>query len=269
MNALTSYEAPEADEDELTRKITDILRRKMERDYPAGATKRDAHPKHVALVSAKFIVEPELPANLAIGIFSSPKTYDAWVRLSNANGEPRSDAVKDIRGCAVKLLDVEGVRIPESDEATTQDFLMVSMPTMPLGNVALFHDAVYYSIESTMLLLFAKMILKGKLATLNALAGAKTHPSSPADIRYWSTTPYLLGSDQAGTYVLVVNKDNVVEQRRVEVGPTNDTMRVIEKGLGEADRVVVSGMLRVIPGQKVDPQTQTAAASAPAGGAAH
>jgi RND family efflux transporter MFP subunit len=78
-----------------------------------------------------------------------------------------------------------------------------------------------------------------------------------------------LGSDQVGTYVLVVNKDNVVEQRRVEVGPTNDTMRVIENGLGEADRVVVSGMLRVIPGQKVDPQTQTAAANAPAGGGAH
>jgi RND family efflux transporter MFP subunit len=77
-----------------------------------------------------------------------------------------------------------------------------------------------------------------------------------------------LGSDQAGTYVLVVNKENVVEQRRVEVGPTNDAMRVIEKGLGEADRVVVSGMLRVIPGQKVDPQMQTAAASAPAGGGA-
>jgi RND family efflux transporter MFP subunit len=73
-----------------------------------------------------------------------------------------------------------------------------------------------------------------------------------------------LGSDQVGTYVLVVNQDNVVEQRRVEAGPTNDAMRVIEKGLAEADRVVVNGMLRVVPGQKVDPQTQTAAASPPA-----
>ena len=29
-----------------------------------------------------------------------------------------------------------------------------------------------------------------------------------------------LGSDQAGRYVLVVNGENVVEQRKVEVGPT-------------------------------------------------
>jgi RND family efflux transporter MFP subunit len=68
-----------------------------------------------------------------------------------------------------------------------------------------------------------------------------------------------LGSDQGGTYVLTVNKDNVVEQRKVEIGPVVDGMRVIEKGLTVDDRVVVSGLLRAIPGQKVDPQMQTAA----------
>jgi RND family efflux transporter MFP subunit len=68
-----------------------------------------------------------------------------------------------------------------------------------------------------------------------------------------------LGSDQGGTYVLTVNKDNVVEQRKVEIGPVVDGMRVIEKGLTADDRVVVSGLLRTIPGQKVDPQMQTAA----------
>ena len=68
-----------------------------------------------------------------------------------------------------------------------------------------------------------------------------------------------LGSDQAGRYVLVVNADNVVEQRKVEVGPRVGEMVVIEKGLGAEDRVVTAGLLRAIPGQKVDPQTQTAA----------
>ncbi len=70
-----------------------------------------------------------------------------------------------------------------------------------------------------------------------------------------------LGSDQGGVYVLVVNKDNVVEQRKVEPGPVVDTMRVIEHGLSADDRVLVSGMVRAIPGQKVDPQVQTAAAA--------
>jgi RND family efflux transporter MFP subunit len=77
-----------------------------------------------------------------------------------------------------------------------------------------------------------------------------------------------LGSDQGGRYLLVVNKDDVVEQRKVEIGPLVETMRVIESGLAAGDRVVVNGVLRAIPGQKVDPQMQRATAAAePAAGA--
>ncbi|SDI93653.1 RND family efflux transporter, MFP subunit [Bradyrhizobium lablabi] len=65
-----------------------------------------------------------------------------------------------------------------------------------------------------------------------------------------------LGSDQAGRYVLVVNGENVVEQRKVLTGPLEGELRVIETGLKPDDRVVTSGLLRAIPGQKVDPQLQ-------------
>ena len=67
-----------------------------------------------------------------------------------------------------------------------------------------------------------------------------------------------LGSDQGGRYVLVIGKDDVVEQRKVEIGPLVGSLRVIDKGLTENDRVVVSGLLRAIPGQKVDPQPAAA-----------
>src|ERR1700738_2937538 len=65
-----------------------------------------------------------------------------------------------------------------------------------------------------------------------------------------------LGSDQAGRYVLVVNGDSVVEQRKVQTGPLEGDLRVIESGLKPDDPVVTSGLLRAIPGQKVDPQLQ-------------
>ena len=61
-----------------------------------------------------------------------------------------------------------------------------------------------------------------------------------------------IGSDQGGRYVLVVNKDNVVEQRQVEAGQVVGNLRVIDKGLTKDDRVVVGGIMRAIPGQKVD-----------------
>ncbi|WP_050382696.1 efflux RND transporter periplasmic adaptor subunit [Bradyrhizobium pachyrhizi] len=70
-----------------------------------------------------------------------------------------------------------------------------------------------------------------------------------------------IGSDQAGRYVLVVNAENVVEQRKVTTGPLDEGLRVIESGLKPDDRIVTAGLLRAIPGQKVDPQVQKADAA--------
>ena len=66
-----------------------------------------------------------------------------------------------------------------------------------------------------------------------------------------------VGSDQAGRYVLTVNADGIVEQRRVQLGQTTGEMRVVDSGLKADERVVVSGILDAVPGQKVDPQLQT------------
>jgi RND family efflux transporter MFP subunit len=65
-----------------------------------------------------------------------------------------------------------------------------------------------------------------------------------------------LGSDQGGRYLLVVNGDNTVEQRKVQIGQIDSGLRVIENGLKPDDRVIIAGLLRAIPGQKVDPQMQ-------------
>ncbi|WFU55681.1 efflux RND transporter periplasmic adaptor subunit [Bradyrhizobium pachyrhizi] len=70
-----------------------------------------------------------------------------------------------------------------------------------------------------------------------------------------------IGSDQAGRYVLIVNAENVVEQRKVTTGPLDEGLRVIESGLKPDDRIVTAGLLRAIPGQKVDPQVQKADAA--------
>lgn len=73
-----------------------------------------------------------------------------------------------------------------------------------------------------------------------------------------------VGSDQAGRYVLVLDADNVVQQRTVELGQSVGQMRVVAAGLKPDERVVVAGILDAIPGQKVDPQLRTATAAVPA-----
>jgi RND family efflux transporter MFP subunit len=70
-----------------------------------------------------------------------------------------------------------------------------------------------------------------------------------------------IGSDQGGRYVLVVNKDNIVEQRKIEPGQLVGDLRVIEQGLAKDDRVVVGGIMQAVPGQKVEAVPGTVAAA--------
>ncbi len=63
-----------------------------------------------------------------------------------------------------------------------------------------------------------------------------------------------LGEDQGGRYLLVLNKDDVVEQRYVQLGETFGTLRVITSGIGPDDRIVVGELWRASPGTKVTPR---------------
>jgi len=62
-----------------------------------------------------------------------------------------------------------------------------------------------------------------------------------------------LGSDQGGSYLLVVAPDHTVTEKRVKTGPLDGALRVIESGLAAEDMVVIDGLQRAVPGQAVDP----------------
>ncbi|HEX8224676.1 MAG TPA: catalase family protein [Allosphingosinicella sp.] len=203
MTELTRFETREAGEEQNVTRIIEILRAQQLKAYRPGGTLRDAHTKRVGLVEAEFTVEPDLPEALRVGLFAEPRRYGAWVRFSSASEKSRSDAIKDIRGAAIKVRDVPGERIPESDEPTTQDFLMVSAPTMPLGTVRLFKTAVALVNQFSPLLFAALLIVTGRFRVLKSLGAMNINPTSPVDIRYWSTTPYLFGPDRAAKYSIV------------------------------------------------------------------
>ena len=63
--------------------------------------------------------------------------------------------------------------------------------------------------------------------------------------------------------LLVVGKDDVVEQRRVTTGVLlTGGLRVIDKGLTADDRVVLSTNGQAVPGRKVTPKDTTIQPSA-------
>jgi RND family efflux transporter MFP subunit len=93
-------------------------------------------------------------------------------------------------------------------------------------------------------------------------------PGMFARVRVPGTPPYAavllpdaaIGTEQARKFVLTVNADNTVVSKFVTLGQmTADGLRIIKDGIGPDDRVIVNGLLRARPGQKVTPQEQGAA----------
>ncbi|MEN9867019.1 MAG: hypothetical protein RL748_2609 [Pseudomonadota bacterium] len=193
-----AQEYPPANEKADSEELAQRLIAKINADYPDGLMRRDAHPKMHGLVKAEFIIEPDLPPELAVGLFKHAKTYPAWIRFSNQNGTPQSDAKGDIRGMAIKLMGVPGEKLmEESPHASTHDFLLISAPVLVTADIAEFLKLVKALTGNIVSMgwFFATHLR----ATYNLLSAMKK-ASNPLHLRYWSTTPYLFGAGRAVKY---------------------------------------------------------------------
>jgi len=65
-----------------------------------------------------------------------------------------------------------------------------------------------------------------------------------------------VGTDQRGSFVLVVNHSNVAERRAVKTGSLSDQLRVIDEGIDAKEWVVIKGFQKAVPGRTVTPQKQ-------------
>jgi hypothetical protein len=71
---------------------------------------------------------PGLPLDLAQGLFAKPREYDVVLRLSTLPGDVLDDHVSTPRGLAIKVIGVDGPRLPGSENDVTQDFVLVNGP---------------------------------------------------------------------------------------------------------------------------------------------
>lgn len=105
-------------------------------------------------------------------------------------------------------------------------------------------------------------------------------PGLRARVRLQGGEPYnavmvdeaVVGTDQDRKYVLVVNAENKVERRVVDLGVLQGTQRVVRGGLTAGAKVIVDGAFRVSPGASVSavaaeaPEASTGAANGTATG---
>jgi hypothetical protein len=171
---------------------TTVGKRYAEQGPPA---RRDAHPKAHGCVSAEFRVEDVLPPHLAQGVFVPGKRYPAWIRFSNADADAhRADAKGDVRGMAIKLLDVPGEKILEDDRlAPTQDFMMINDPVFLTDHAEHYLKLVERINSSNPLVKLSAGLALGLKGAERALAAQSSRIANPLATRYWSPVPYRLG----------------------------------------------------------------------------
>jgi hypothetical protein len=182
-------------ESELAAQIADAIENSIREQYRPGQARRDAHPKATGFVKAEFRVNEILPPALAQGVFVPGKVYQAWVRFSNAAGDPtRSDDNDDGRGMAIKLLGVPGAKLLENErEASTQDFVMINHPVFLANDPHRYLSLVEKATSGRLLDKLTIPFALGLKGTLRAKELGSGKISNPLQVRYFSAVPYQLG----------------------------------------------------------------------------
>ncbi|RYZ03807.1 MAG: Dyp-type peroxidase [Myxococcales bacterium] len=211
------FEATPPDEQLFIDSLIDSLKQGLRRQYTGSQTRRDAHPKMHGCVRARFIVEEDLEEDLRVGLFATPRSFEAWLRFSNASAELQPDIKPDLRGAALKLMGVPGAKLMDGEEhCTTHDFLLVSHATFLAKDVREFAGLGAAIAAGNP----ASFFLRHPRMAARYLASVGKH-GSPLQPSYFSMAAYLFG-DRVAKYQL---RPSRAEAAPLPAAPSFDFLR--------------------------------------------
>ena len=109
--------------DELSRTMQHITRHMATRYRHAY---RPVHAKSHGVLVGSLQPLPNLPEQLAQGLFAQPGPYPVIMRFSTNPGDMLADNVSSPRGLAIKVLNVEGPKVSTFADGSTQDFVCIN-----------------------------------------------------------------------------------------------------------------------------------------------
>ncbi len=164
----TAYvETLNADEDALAQSLSKTSESIVQKVFEeSGHAHRAVHAKSHAILFCELDVHTDLPLELAQGIFNAPRRYGAAVRVSSIAGDLLNDNIALPRGFAIKLFDVEGLRLPGSEDSRTQDFVMAHGTEFPAADLKSFLSSLELLASTTDKAEWAKSALSAVLRPL-------------------------------------------------------------------------------------------------------
>lgn len=183
-------------------KAFDEILKTTSRDY--GHAVRAVHAKAHGILEGTLTINSGLSHELAQGMFAHPGTHKIYMRISTSAGDILRDAISLPRGIALKVLGVEGERLPGA-EGATQDFILVNGRVFQaktadkfLGNLKLLAKTTDVAeggkaVLSKVLRGVSKALAAVGLESgkLNSLGGAPN--VDPLGETYFSVTPFRYG----------------------------------------------------------------------------
>lgn len=201
-----SLEQPAADEAQTIAELVETLRSISERTYEdTGHALRSVHAKSHGLLQGELKVIEPLPPELRQGLFAESRSYPVVMRLSTNPGDILPDSVSVPRGLALKVVGVAGARLPGSEDATTQDFVLVNAPAFSAPDAKTFLKSLKLLAGTTDRGTNAKKLLsaalRGAEKALEALGGESAtlkfvggHPEThPLGETFYSQAPMRYG----------------------------------------------------------------------------
>ncbi|MEE2951310.1 MAG: catalase family protein [Pseudomonadota bacterium] len=182
--------------------LHDIMETTSE-DY--GHAVRGVHAKSHGILEGTLEVMSGLAPEYAQGLFAAPGRYPVTLRISTNPGDLIDDSISLPRGLAMKVIGVEGERLPGSEGDATQDFIMVNGPVFAAPDAESFLSNLKLLAKTTDRAEWAKRGISavfrgveklveavgGESTTLKTMGGApNVHPLGET---YYSQTPYRFG----------------------------------------------------------------------------
>jgi hypothetical protein len=197
----------------MTKMLGDLVRGHLEK---GDSQRRAVHTKQTAFVRGTLEIPSDLDPELRVGLFATPGSHSVRVRYSNASPTPKADSAQDIRGMAIKVLDVVGDTVMPGQP--NQDFLLIT------GEVLIAKDAVeFLALTDAQLGPSPNSFFGFKTIRLWDLLAGLSIPTpigaTVADFRYWSAVPYQFGPGRAVKYSIQPRYKRVGGKRGEEFRP--------------------------------------------------
>lgn len=183
--------SPMTNLNEVSQQVIGYIRSVLKKKYEKHPGKKAFHTKTIGLVKATITVNKNLRPELRVGLFKEERTYNAWIRFSNASPNITKDKKRGVRGMAIKVLEA-------NDKGQSQDIILSTSAVFGTANGAQQLNAVKLALGTW----FEKLV-SGCILFFTGLTGAirflRTFIKTPNVLEevYYSGTPYLFGDKKA------------------------------------------------------------------------